>query len=91
MGDGYLTIVIIPFDGILVALPETSPTPSASTITIDPTSTVAVQNNVLTLGTTEYDLTDVPTDPPHRIYGLPEGTEIPGGAIVLTPIEEPAP
>lgn len=79
------------FRGFPIALPMDQPVPPGATLQIDPWRVTQSPNKILTLGTTRYDLTDVPTDPPHRIYGLPEGTVIPDGAIVLISIEEPEP
>ncbi len=79
------------FDGTLIALPADSPSPGGTVFQIDPSSNALASGSTLTLGTTDYDLTAVPTDPPHRIYGIPEEAEIPEGAIVIAPVEAPNP
>ncbi len=79
-------LTVIPFAGTLIALPEGSPAPNGAITQITPS---AVSSSILMIGTIEYDLTLIPSDSPHRIYGLPEGTDIPDGAIVLAPIADP--
>ncbi len=64
------------FAGTLVALPATEPAPAGAT-NLNFTADTFEANGVT------YDLTTVPTDPPHKLTILPEGTEIPANAILV--------
>ncbi len=62
--------------GTFVALPadEVSPTGSYQ---------LAINADTVTLNGIRYGLSTVPTDPPHKLYVIPEGTEIPDTAYLI--------
>ncbi len=86
---GEVSLTLADFDGILIALPQGSPAPASAVVWVNPETTTLVSNDLFTFGMVSYDLSVLPTEPPHRIYGVPQGSDLPEGAILLTPIEQP--